>query len=523
MSDTGICPSCGNLLPVHAPEGLCPACMLRAGAATEAADAPLTTGGGPGFEPPEPEQLAARFPQYEIQALIGQGGMGAVYRAVHRKLDRPVALKILPPEIGRDPAFAERFVREARALARLNHPSIVTVHDFGESEGLFYFVMEFVEGRNLRELLAQGQVEPALALRIIGQICDALSYAHEAGLVHRDIKPENVLLDREDRARIADFGLAKLLEGSAVETSLTATHQVMGTPHYMAPEQIETPAKVDQRADIYSLGVVFYEMLTGHLPLGRFEPPSQGAEVGEQVDKVVLKSLEREPEKRYQQAAEVKGDMAGIGVAAPAKPPTVSRTHRTPRSAPEAGGSRWRGPKDQPLLYLGIGGLVVFVLGFMPWFGFRIGDLTRIAGGSAFRDFGMATGNAWESNISPFGISIPTAIVPLIGILVAIGAVVTHRDIYRVTWKVLFWLVVAAEALALVGLILILRSGVPQIGLVLSILALAAMGFAAFSLRPTPRPRAQPRAKPDPKRSRERRLKGRQLREERSRRVPKRE
>jgi len=521
MSDTGICPSCGTPLPPTAPEGLCPACLLRAGVATEAADAPLTTGGGPGFVPPQPEQLAARFPQYEIQALIGQGGMGAVYRAVHRKLDRPVALKILPPEIGKDPAFAERFVREARALARLNHPSIVTVHDFGESEGLFYFVMEFVEGRNLRELLSDGQVEPALALRIIGEICDALSYAHECGLVHRDIKPENVLLDRADRARIADFGLAKLLERSTVETSLTATHQVMGTPHYMAPEQIEAPGKVDQRADIYSLGVVFYEMLTGHLPLGRFEPPSQGARVGEEVDRVVLKSLEREPERRYQQASEVRGDVDGIGAAAPARPSTASRPRRAPRAEPESAGSRWKRPREQPLLYLGIGGTVVFVLGFMPWFGFRIEDLAPIAArsGSALRDFGIATGNAWESSISPFGVSIPTAIVPLIGILVAIGAAATHREIYRLPWKVLFWLVVAAEALALAGLILILKSGIPQIGLVLSILVLAAMGFAALSLRPA----AKPKPKPDPKRSRERRLKGRQLREERSRRVPERE
>ena len=508
MSDTGICPSCGTPLPADAPEGLCPPCLFRAGAASDVADARLTTSGGPGFAPPQPEQLAARFPQYEISALIGHGGMGAVYRALHRKLDRPVALKILPPEIGRDPAFAERFVREARALARLNHPCIVTVHDFGESEGLYYFVMEFVEGRNLRGLLAAGQVEPALALRIIGQICDALSYAHRCGVVHRDIKPENVLLDDGDHVKIADFGLAKLLEYSAAETSLTATHQVMGTPHYMAPEQIESPGEVDQRADIYSLGVVFYEMLTGHLPLGRFEPPSQNAEVGEEVDRVVLKTLERQPHKRYQQASEVKGEVDGIGTAAPPAPKPASRPEP---GIPEV---KRRSPKDGALLHLVVSGIAVFALGFMPWFGFRIADLAPFAraSGSALRDFGTATSNAWESNINPFGIGIPTAIVPLIGILVAIGAVATQRAVYRIPWKIPLSMAVVAELVALTGLILILQGGIPQIGLFLSILVLVDMGIAAFALRPV----ARPEPKTAPRRKRDRQLKGRRAREERT-------
>src|SRR5207237_7825332 len=146
------------------------------------------------FEAPTPAELAGRFPQLEVLELIGQGGMGAVYKARQTKLDRIVALKVLPPEWGTDPAFAERFAREARALAKLNHPHIVAVHDFGEADGLFYLVMEYVDGVNLWQLLLDGQLPPEEALKIVPQICEALEYAHEEGIVHRDIKPENILL-----------------------------------------------------------------------------------------------------------------------------------------------------------------------------------------------------------------------------------------------------------------------------------------------------------------------------------------
>ena len=169
----------------------------------------------PGFTPPGIEELAPKFPQLEIIELIGRGGMGAVYKARQKELDRIVALKILPPGIGDDAAFAERFAREAKALARLNHPGIITIHDFGRADGLYFFVMEFVDGVNLRQLLASGRVSPREALAIVPQICDALQYAHDQGIVHRDIKPENILLDRRGRVKVADFGLAKIVEGRA--------------------------------------------------------------------------------------------------------------------------------------------------------------------------------------------------------------------------------------------------------------------------------------------------------------------
>src|SRR5205085_2352872 len=149
-------------------------------------------------------------------------------------LGRMVAVKILPPEVGRDPAFAERFSREARALAQLHHQNIVGVYDFGQSGDLYYFVMEYVDGANLRELIKAGKLTPEQALGIVPQVCEALQFAHDEGIVHRDIKPENILVDSRGRVKIADFGLAKLLGRLAEDVSLTRTHQVMGTMHYMA-------------------------------------------------------------------------------------------------------------------------------------------------------------------------------------------------------------------------------------------------------------------------------------------------
>ncbi len=324
MAEERICTECGGKLPADAPKGLCPQCLMklglpsgadadRAAASDDRSDVPTSATPPAGFVPPEPAELADQFPQLEILELLGQGGMGAVYKARQKQLDRLVALKILPPQIGETEAFAERFTREAQSLAKLNHPRIVSVHDFGHTQaGLYYFIMEFVDGTDLRRVIQAGELSPAEVLAIVPQICEALQYAHEEGIVHRDIKPENILLDKKGQARIADFGLAKLLDRPATTFTLTRAGQKMGTPHYMAPEQIEHPGQVDHRADIYSLGVVFYEMLTGELPLGRFAPPSQKVQVDVRLDQVVLHSLEKEPERRYQHASEVKTDVEVI-------------------------------------------------------------------------------------------------------------------------------------------------------------------------------------------------------------------
>jgi serine/threonine protein kinase len=272
---------------------------------------------------PTPEEIAKFFPELEILELLGKGGMGAVYKARQRRLDRLVALKILPPTVSHRPSFADRFTREARALAKLNHPSIVTLYEFGQAQGLFYFLMEYVDGMNLRQVLNVSRLAPKEALAIVPQICDALQYAHGKGIVHRDIKPENLLMSREGEVKIADFGVAKLVAESLEETAgdqvltaskseLTRARGTLGTPQYMAPEQVAHPLDVDHRADIYSLGVVLYQMLTGELPAGNFDPPSKKVVIDVRLDQVVLRALEKRPERRYQQASEVKDDVETI-------------------------------------------------------------------------------------------------------------------------------------------------------------------------------------------------------------------
>jgi serine/threonine protein kinase len=317
MNATRVCPECKGDMPADAPDGLCSQCAIVHAVATIAQTPPPDPNASTAtfrghFIPPTPEQLAGHFAQLEILQLVGEGGMGAVYKARQPGLDRLVALKILPAEAGRDPTFTERFTREARALARLNHPNIITIYDFGQAGDLYYFLMEFVDGANLRQLLRGGFLRTAEAMKIVPQICDALQYAHEEGLVHRDIKPENILLDKKGRVKVADFGIAKLLDRKTGEQTLTGPWQVMGTMHYMAPEQMADPLCVDHRADLYSLGVVFYEMLTGQLPLGRFAPPSQKVALDVRLDEVVLHALESEPARRYQHASEIRTDVETI-------------------------------------------------------------------------------------------------------------------------------------------------------------------------------------------------------------------
>ncbi len=329
MAEERNCPKCRGELPANAPKGLCPQCLLKAGMqvgsevrgdGSSEIDPGVPGNSTPpsGFTPPEPKELAEKFPQLEIIELLGVGGMGAVYKARQKQLDRLVALKILPSEVGQSEAFAERFTREARSLAKLHHPQIVTVFDFGQTEdNLCYFIMEFVDGTDLRQVIRAGELTSEQALAIVPQVCEALNYAHKKGIVHRDIKPENILLDKEGNIKIADFGLARLLDKTSTAYTLTQADQRMGTPHYMAPEQVENPSKVDHRADIYSLGVVFYEMLTGELPIGRFEPPSRKVQVDVRLDEIVLHTLEKAPELRYQHASEVKTDVETMSAADP--------------------------------------------------------------------------------------------------------------------------------------------------------------------------------------------------------------
>ena len=308
------CPQCGTQVTDDLPGGLCPTCLMEA-ARRSLPDPDETAALPQSFRTPSLDEMGQLFPELEIEELIGRGGMGAVYRVKQKNLDRIVALKVFLYKPN-DPEFAARFQREARALARLNHPNIVTVHDFGNRGDIHYLVMEFVDGLNLREVTNEEQLSPEMALQMVPQLCDALQYAHDEGVIHRDIKPENLLLDTHGRIKIADFGLAKMT-GSGNPGTLTHTRQVMGTLNYMAPEQRERPTEVDHRADIYSLGVVIYEMLTGELPLGRFQPPSEKSAVDTRLDEVVMRALEKEPDRRYQQASEFKTGITSFDAVEP--------------------------------------------------------------------------------------------------------------------------------------------------------------------------------------------------------------
>lgn len=286
--------------------GLSPAELIARALADEVA----TTSLGIGWAPPTTAHVANLLPQYEIEKLLGHGGMGAVYKGLQATLDRPVAIKLLPAELAEDPAFVARFQREARTLARLQHPGIVAVYDFGQTyEGHLYFVMEFVDGTDLQHVLGTTGLGPAQALEVTVKICEALHYAHSKGVIHRDIKPANVLLTQDGQVKLADFGLARPQVDEPLGM-LTPNSRTLGTPGYMAPEQWK--GQGDHRADIYALGVMLYEMLTGQCPQGSFDPPSSKARVDVRLDEVVHKAMRQEPERRYQQVSEMKMDVERI-------------------------------------------------------------------------------------------------------------------------------------------------------------------------------------------------------------------
>lgn len=272
--------------------------------------APSASDGVAGWAPlqtyPSPAELTAMMPggEYVFDSHIGQGGMGAVYRGHQLKLDRAVAIKILHRQHGTGYSYPERFRREAQVLAQLNHPNIVSVYDFGMVGDYLYYVMEFIEGTDLHQLLGRREITPARALEIMPALCDALHYAHEKGLVHRDIKPANVLIAADGRIKLADFGLAKRLDKPS--TLLTLSNMAMGTPDYAAPEQYDTRAVIDHRADIYALGVVFYQMLTGTVPRGAWQPPSAMTGSDPRLDTVIIRALMPDRDQRYSTAAEFK-------------------------------------------------------------------------------------------------------------------------------------------------------------------------------------------------------------------------
>ena len=264
--------------------------------------------------PPTPEELQAQLTQYQVLELLGHGGMGAVYKGWQNSLERHVAIKVLPPALTEeDEQFTARFKHEAKTMARLSHPAIVSVHDYGETpDGLCYIVMEFIEGTDVQKMMAdQGRLPPEHALAIAMNVCDALAYAHEHGIIHRDIKPANVMVDTQGRVMVADFGLAKATDVGA--TMLTGTNVAVGTPGYIAPETLIMGMGVDARADLYAAGVMLYAMLTGRVPQGRFDAASVRVPgLDPRFDDIVNRAMQQEREARYSSAVELRADLSTI-------------------------------------------------------------------------------------------------------------------------------------------------------------------------------------------------------------------
>lgn len=339
-----------------------------------------TDSGRRAWELPSPAELSEIFPDLEIQDLIGTGGMGCVFEARQKKLDRVIALKILPRELASDSLFAERFSREARAMARLNHPNVIRVYDYGRARDVCYLVMEHMDGMNLRELLDAGRLTPEESLRIFEQVCDGLAFAHREGVVHRDIKPENILFSRDGHVSLADFGLARLAMDSSCEVSLTQTRQAMGTLNYMAPEQWENPKAVDHRADIYALGILLYELLTGRVPRGSFPPASSLAAVPQPVDDVIHRSLQVAPDQRFASVEEMREALqlamtgqpspdvaAGQGTLTNLVNVGVRMIRRTPvATTPSHGGVRT--PRTVFAFFIAV---ATVVLSVVPWFSYE--------------------------------------------------------------------------------------------------------------------------------------------------------
>jgi len=265
------------------------------------------------WQPPSLTEMQALLPQYQFLSLIGRGGMGAVYKATQISLKRPVAVKVLPGNLMDDveASFAARFRQEALTMAKLSHPGIVNVFETGEIGGLLYIVMEFIDGTDVAKMIhREGKLAPQRAANLLRQVCDALHYAHQRGVIHRDIKPANLIVTPEGRVKIADFGLAK--HSDEALGGLTKTDFTIGTPEFFAPEALIPNTLLDARADLYSLGVTLYQMLTGEIPRGLWKMPSVKAGVDARFDAIIDKAMQPDRQARYQSSDELCRDLERI-------------------------------------------------------------------------------------------------------------------------------------------------------------------------------------------------------------------
>ena len=280
------------------------------------------------FVPPEPEEIAELLPNFEVLSFIAKGGMGAVYLAKQKSLDREVAIKILPRNFGEDLEFRTSFESEAKSMAKLNHPNLIGIYDFGEIDGMLYIVMEMVHGSSLYHASYGKKIDPVEAGRIICEICHGLDNAHQQGILHRDIKPANILLNDQLSPKIGDFGLARLVGDHESDTAF-------GTPGYTAPEVVHNPSAVDESTDLYSVGVMLYELLTSKLPEKPYMPAANLAQCDPRFDDIIRKAMNPNPILRFRTAKSMAEAIDTI--LSEKKSPTVS--NRLVTSPSPAGGS----------------------------------------------------------------------------------------------------------------------------------------------------------------------------------------
>ncbi len=322
------------------------------------------------------EGLQERFSNLNIEGLIARGGMGAVYRAVQTQLDRPVALKILPDEFAADEVRRNLFVREARAMAKLSHPHLVQLFDFGENEGLWFMVQEWVAGKTLFDHQQAGVLEIDDGVRIVREVCAGLQHAHEHGVVHRDIKPANILIDPDGAVKLTDFGLAQSVGGDA---SASEEEDSFGTPEYAAPELFEEGAEIDHRADIFAVGVLLFELLTGQQPAAVYQPPSEViSDLGTRFDAIISKAMQHNPEDRYDSCAAFDQDLYNALTGAEAEASKPKGPKVLTGAVPVAGGATIGATGLTSLASAKSGGGIGQLLGVLVGIGVVVGGFIYI-------------------------------------------------------------------------------------------------------------------------------------------------
>lgn len=418
------CQLCDAKMDPGLGDGLCPACLLKEGFEEETGSAGQ----------PDIDELNAAIEGYQFIRFLGRGGMGAVFEGKAESTGKTVAVKVLLPELAKIPTFVERLKREARTLARLAHPNIVQIFDYGQTSDFVYVVLNFIEGCTLDRYLARNTVSEQDLAKMLIQMVKGLQYAHSEGIIHRDLKPQNVLVKPNSGSLgpdvyLADFGLAMLLfDSKDQQASLTGTHQVFGTARYMSPEQLENSTKIDQRSDTFSLAVMLYEILTGKRPIGRFESPEKIALEGysllaNTLSPFILQSLNTNPEERPEKLDGLLNDLQSVlqsntpvkidmKVSRRKNPKVLHREAKSKKPTPAKSATKTAIIKPENFISQMMISAVLLATTFMDWIVIPEGLPISISWLSVSKHTLLI--NAWQGAIPLFDVNWPVWIVPAI-------------------------------------------------------------------------------------------------------------